>query len=142
MTLVNKSIRFYTLSSVYCTVCSPPQVKSPYITIYPPLPPSTTPHSTTLLSGNCHTVVHGVFRNIYSSWVFLYFSSFNPFTLLTQPLSPSPLTAVTLFSVSVSLSPLCLFPHIEWNYTIFICFHFVISLKSKCFLDQNRLKNA
>ena len=31
-------VQFYKTSPVYCTVCSPPKVKSPSITIYPPLP--------------------------------------------------------------------------------------------------------
>ena len=40
VTLVSKiiqvsGVRFYHTSSVYCTVCSPPQVKSPSITIHP-----------------------------------------------------------------------------------------------------------
>ena len=50
MTLVNKIIQvsgvpFYNTKSLYCIVCSPPQIMSPSITIYPPytlfyLPPS------------------------------------------------------------------------------------------------------
>ena len=48
VTLVNKIIQVseaqvYNTSSVHCTVCSPPQVKSPFITIYLPIPSSTTP---------------------------------------------------------------------------------------------------
>ena len=58
--LINKIMlvsgtHFYNTPSVYCTVCSPPQVKSPSITIYPPftlsyLPPHPFP------SGDQHTV--------------------------------------------------------------------------------------
>ena len=60
VTLVNKfiqvsGIQFYNTSSVYCVVCSPPKVKSPSITIYPPLPSSTAP--TPSPSGNHRTVV-------------------------------------------------------------------------------------
>ena len=49
-------VQFYNIPSVYCTVCSPPEVKSPSITIYPSftlsyIPP---PH---FPSGNHHTVV-------------------------------------------------------------------------------------
>ena len=48
VTLVNKIIQvsgaqFYNTSSVHCSVCSPPQVKSPSITIYPPYPPPPLP---------------------------------------------------------------------------------------------------
>ena len=54
VTVANKikevsGILFYNTSSVYCTVCSPPQVKSPSITIYSPLPSST---STLLLTSS------------------------------------------------------------------------------------------
>ena len=49
VTLANKIIQasgaqFYNTSSVYCAVCSPSQVKSPSITIYPPIPFSTSLH--------------------------------------------------------------------------------------------------
>ena len=36
-------VQLHETSSVYCMVCSAPQVKSPSITIYPPLPSSTSP---------------------------------------------------------------------------------------------------
>ena len=36
-------VQSHNISTVYCTVCSPAQVKSPSITIYPPLPFSTYP---------------------------------------------------------------------------------------------------
>lgn len=36
-------IQFYTASSVYCIGCSPPQVRPPSVTYYPPLPSSTCP---------------------------------------------------------------------------------------------------
>ena len=42
VTLINKiiqvlGVQFYSTSSVHCIVCSPPQVKSPSTTIYPPI---------------------------------------------------------------------------------------------------------
>ena len=48
VTLVNKILQvsgaqFYNTSSVYCTVCSPPQVRPPSTTTYPPIPSSTSP---------------------------------------------------------------------------------------------------
>ena len=30
------TVQFYNTSSIYCIVCSPPQVKSPSFTLYPP----------------------------------------------------------------------------------------------------------
>ena len=49
VTLVNKilqvsGVQFYNTSPVYCTVCSPPHLKSASITIYPPLPSPTSLH--------------------------------------------------------------------------------------------------
>ena len=43
MTLVSKIMQvsgaeFHSTSSIYCIVCSPPQINSPSITIYPPYP--------------------------------------------------------------------------------------------------------
>ncbi|KAF6125190.1 hypothetical protein HJG60_009715 [Phyllostomus discolor] len=48
VTLVNKMIQvsgaqFHSTSSVHCVVCSPPQVRSPSITIHPPKLSSTSP---------------------------------------------------------------------------------------------------
>ena len=85
-------------SSVWCGVCSPPQAKSPSITIYPPLPSSSLP-----FPGNHHTLIC-----IHES----YFLSFFFFLcLIPSPFSPSPkpfpLMAVSLFSVSRNLSYLC-----------------------------------
>ena len=53
VTLVNKiiwvlGVQFYNTLSVYCIVCSPPNVQFPFITVYPPF--------TLYLSGN-HTII-------------------------------------------------------------------------------------
>ena len=81
-------------SSVHCIVWSPPQVRSPSVTSYPPftlsylLPPLSPP-------GNHCAVV--------CLWGFLFFF-LNLFTFLILPPKPSPLTAISLFSISMSLS--------------------------------------
>ena len=56
-------MQFYNTSSVYHIVCSPPQVKSSSITIYPLLPSSISPP---FPSGNHHTVVCGQPKNLNS----------------------------------------------------------------------------
>ena len=82
--IVNKitqvsGVQCYTTSSVYCTVCSPPLVKSPSITIYHPLlyllqlPSTSFPLAITILL----SVSMG------------FFFLLTTFTLLTQPPSPS-----------------------------------------------------
>ena len=59
VTLVNEIIQvsgaqFCNTLSVHCVVCSPPQVRSPSVTIYSPSPPLPPPSP---LPGNHHTVV-------------------------------------------------------------------------------------
>ena len=87
-------VQFYNTSSAYCIVCSPPQLTSPSIPIYPPIASSTS--LTAFPSGNHHPVVSAV-----------------SFCLIPSPVSPSPptifpLTAVGLFSGSMSLFLFCL----------------------------------
>ena len=74
----------------------------------------------------------------------ILFSLFNPFTLLTQLPTPSPLTAVRLFSVFMSLFLVCIFI-IFCNYLLATCFCFLKKNHSRnhlfnhhlpCFLDQ------
>ena len=76
--------QFYDTSSVYCIVCSSPQVKSPSITIYPPYtlfcPPTPFP------SGNHHTFVC-IYKGFFCLFVFLL----NPFTFFTDPCNHFPL---------------------------------------------------
>ena len=73
-------------------LCLPPHIKSPSITIYPPftffyLCPPTSPLIITVLLS-------------------VIFCVLNPFTYITQ--RPTPVTAVSLFSVSLSLFLFCL----------------------------------
>ena len=104
MTLVNNYIGFrcfYYTSSVYCIMCSPPQVKSPSLTIY---------HPHTLLpfpSVNHHTVIC-----IYEVFLFCFV-----FCLIPSPLSPSPLTPASL--TIVSLSPV--WESVSILFVIFFC---------------------
>ena len=95
MTLGNKIIqvsgaKFYPTSSVHHTVCSPPQVKSPSITLYPSIPSSTSPH---LPPPSNHYTLVCVHEG------FFYYFLFNP----SSPTTPSPLTAVSLLSIYESV---------------------------------------
>ena len=79
VTLVHKiiqvsSIQFYNTSSVHCVVCSPPQVTSPSITIYPPLTPPPFPLVITMLL----SVSMRVFFPPESLHIF-FLCDFNPF---------------------------------------------------------------
>ena len=101
VTLVNTIIQvsaaqFYSTSSVHCTVCSSPPVKSPSITIYPPSPLPLA--IITLLSMS---------MSFFSFFSFL----FNPSSPPNSPSLPPP-TAVSLLSV-LSLSLFCLLVHFK-----------------------------
>ena len=116
VTLVNKILQvsgaqFYYTSSVYCTVCSPPQVRPPSTTTYPPYPPPPppTPAVTTV---DC---VHESFLSVLSPWIL-------PSSLSSTP--PSWLSACSLF---MSLSLFCLLAHFcswdstdGWNHTVLV----------------------
>ena len=103
--LVNKiiqvsGVQFYKTSSVYCIVCSPPQVKSPSTTIYPLIPSSNSPHPPFLLvTPHWCQCLEGLLWGVVCLFAFCFISS---------PFSPScsnhsPLTAVSLFSLSLFL---------------------------------------
>ena len=99
--LVNKIIQvsgvhFYNTPSVYCIVCSPSKVKPPSITTDLPLPPDLPP-----LTPPFPLVI-----SILLSVSMIFFLIPSPFSL--SPLTPSPLTAVSLFSLSMSLFLFCL----------------------------------
>ena len=83
VTLVNKivqvsRVQFYNTSSVYCIVHSPPQVKSPSITIDPPLP----------FPASSHPHFPLVITILLSAWR-CFFVCFQ-FCLTPSPFSPSP----------------------------------------------------
>ena len=125
VTLGNKitqvsGIQFYSAWSVCCVVYSQPQVKSPSITIYIPVPsfPSPSPH-------NHHTVVY----------VHEFFLPFFFFDQSIHPLSsPHPLTDVSLFCIYESVSILLvtsfwsLDSTYEWNHTVVVFLWLFISL--------------
>ena len=103
VTLVNKirqlsGAHFHNTSSVHCIVCSPPQVKSPTITIYPP---HTLLHLPSTL-GNHHTAVR-----VHEFLFFLKFFAQSLHPLPSHPISTS--TAVNLLFMSLSL--FCLLIH-------------------------------
>ena len=81
---------------LYIVLCSPPQVRSPSITMCPPTTLSYLPLP--FSADNHHTVVC-VYESFFVCLIPL------PLSLIPQPLSP--LTAVSLFSVSMSLSLFC-----------------------------------
>ena len=119
VTLINKiiqisGVQFYKTSSVYFIVCSPPQVKSPSITIYPTFTLLTL--LTPLPSGNHHTVV--------CVWLLLFlvfcFALLNPLTFFNQP--PKPLTSdicqsVLCIYVSVAILFVSLCCSLDFTYT-------------------------
>ena len=97
--LVNKiiwvsDVQFYNTLAVCCTVCSPPQLKSPSFTIYSPLPSSTFPH---LPSPLVITILLSVSMS--------FFSLLNASTFSPSPIIPF---LSDLFSKSMSLSLFCL----------------------------------
>ena len=102
VTLVNKIIevsgaQFYGTSPVCCTVCSPPQVRSPSITIYLPI---TSPYPPTPFSSGHHCTD-------YVSTSFLGRGLQSHSTFFTNSYNPSP--SASCQSVSyLSLFPFCL----------------------------------
>ena len=90
------SVQFYNTSSVHCIVCSPPKVKSPSTTIYPWFTLFYLPHLSLPL-------VIIILFSVSMNFSPLSLHLFHP---ASQPLSP--LTAVSLFSISMSLFLFCL----------------------------------
>ena len=116
MILVNKiilvsGVQFHNTSFVFCVVCSPPWVKSPSITIYPPFP-----------SGNRHAVV----------CVYEGFFSLIPLLFSPSPPALSPMAAVSLFSESMILFLFCLFCSSDftykWDHMVFVFLWLAYSL--------------
>ena len=105
-----KLCRFQVYNSIrhhwYIVLCSPPQVRSPSITVYPPLPSCTSHQPPSLWSSPwCCLCLWGVFFCL------------NPFSFFTQhPQSSAILTPHSLLSVSMNLFLFCLF-------ILFIRFH-------------------
>ena len=103
MTLVNKfmlasGVQFYNMSSVYCTMCSPPQVKSLSINIFLILPWSTSPPPP-FPSGTHRTVV----------CLLGFVVVVNSFTFFTQHPNPLPcFKAVCSLCLYMSLFLFCL----------------------------------
>ena len=60
-------VQFYNTSSVYCIVCSSPEVKSPSITVYLLIPSSTSPYS-------FFPLVITILFSVYMSFVFFLFT--------------------------------------------------------------------
>ena len=88
VTLVNpitwvRSVRFHNTSSVYCITYSPPWVKSPSVTVYPPCTLFYfLPHP--LPSGCHHTAV------CVQGFFFLFLPLLNPLTFFTHSHNPLP----------------------------------------------------
>ena len=108
----------HSTSSVYCIVCSPPQVKSPSTALHPPLPSSTSlPH---LLVSVVITILSSV-----SVSLFFLFLTPSPFSLSSPRSFPSDSCRSVLCiyeSVSVLVAGLfcSLDPTYKWNYTVLI----------------------
>ena len=88
VTLVNKiievsGVQFYNTSSEHCIMCLPPQVKSPCIPMYPPIPSSTLLHpSPSQQSPHCCPY----------PWAFFLFAQ--SLHLTTQPPAPNSLLSI------------------------------------------------
>ena len=101
VTLVNEiiqvsGVQFYNASSAYCIVCSPSKIKSPSVTIYPAFTFFCLPYPRIPL-------VITILLSVFDGFIYL-FTLLNPITFVhPAPQPSSPLTAVSLFSVSKSL---------------------------------------